>query len=324
MSLAELKVFLQRISPEKQNEISQQTYLAHKTIWNTLTDEIREALIHADVFTNIGFEKQVGKLFALSIDYIYKKDGNLLSRSDRNQHTYQETQYTDPWLGQTVTIWEQTDSLPTDLYTANSHWAKRYHHFFMLSLKKQEIGKWNIAASFVWQRSRGNMDNTEGDVQGIVTAPDTDPNYYQNPLRWGDLTWNREFQFKCLASVQLPLGFMVSGDFRLMSGNRYEAYMPGYVAELYTIDTVLLEKRGTRKYPWSKDLNLRIAKSFEVGGFSRLEAAVDIFNVFNSNDGRDYFMYPYEVYPISGDPGWGKPRYLSPPRNVRLALRWSF
>jgi len=73
MSLAELKVFLQRISPEKQNEISQQTYLAHKTIWNTLTDEIREALIHADVFTNIGFQKHMVRETGLALELLLNK-----------------------------------------------------------------------------------------------------------------------------------------------------------------------------------------------------------------------------------------------------------
>ncbi len=280
-------------------------------------------LPHTDVF-NIGFEKQIGELFAVSVEYIHKRDRNILARADRNQHTYQEEQYTDPWLGNTVAVWRQTDPLPIDLYRTNSDWAKRNHHFMIISLKKQEVGKWNMMASFVWQRSRGNVDNDEGDIQGFFDAPDTDPNYYQNSLRWGDLSWTREYQFKFLATAQLPLGFIVSADFRLMSGNHYNAWAPGYAVGLPMLSSVFLEQRGAREYPWSKYLNMRASKFFMLGSASKLEVILDIFNVFNSDDGWYYFRWPYEVYPLSGESGWGNPHYLFPPRNLRFGVRWTF
>lgn len=283
-------------------------------------------LPYTDVF-NIGFEKQLWKDFVLSIDYIHKRDGDILMRDTRTQHTYEQTEWTDPWFGHTVTIWKQIDKLPDDWYHTNSKIAKRKHDFLTITLRKREMGNWSMSASFTYQNSRGNADNVEGDTQGLgFGVMDSDPNFSENPLKWGKLYWNRPYQFKLLASYLLPWGISVSGDLRILSGNYWNPRVsnrniPGMGGRSRG---VLIEKRGSRQYPGTNFLNFRIEKSLKLGDSSRLEFIADVLNVFNNADGWYYYDSPGSVYPISGQPSFGKPYFLLPPRNLRLGIRFTF
>lgn len=279
---------------------------------------------YTDVF-NIGFEKQIFKEFALSIDYIYKRDRGFLAQLDRTKHSYEQVEWTDPWIGNTVAVWGQTDLEPNDNYFGNSSWAKRRHHFVMLTFRKNQIGKWSMMASFVYQNSEGNIDNTEGQALGFSANIDNDPNYTQNPLVWGRLSFDRTYQFKLIGTYLLPYGVSINGDFRLLSGRAwspwcYSFYVPG----VPTFFTVPLEKRGSRRNPAMSNLNLRLAKSFKIGHSSELQLSFDILNVFNKDDGQYYWLWPYAIYPISGEPAMGKPQSLFPARRLRLGARWTF
>jgi len=111
---------------------------------------------YTDVF-NIGFEKMLGKDFVFSIEYIHKRDRNFIQQNTRTQHSYEEVEWTDPWLGNTITLWRQTDNLPEEYYIDNSSFAKRNHNFLIFTLKKREVGRWSIMASFTYQKSEGNL-----------------------------------------------------------------------------------------------------------------------------------------------------------------------
>jgi hypothetical protein len=48
-----------------------------------------------------------------------------------------------------------------------------------------------------------------------------------------------------------------------------------------------LEPRGSRRYPSSKNLDLRLEKTFKIGGI-KLGLLVDVFNVFNEGQVNSY------------------------------------
>ncbi len=280
---------------------------------------------HTDVL-NIGFERQILKDFALSVDYIYKRDAGMIQINSRTPHTYQEVQYTDPYLGDTVTLWDQVDRTPDEYYYTNSKWAKRRHHFLTVELKKRQVGNWSMLASYVYQNSQGNVDNDAGTALGLgAWGQDTDPNYIDNPLIWGHLSFERPHQFKLLGTFLLPLDFAISADFRLLSGTPWQPRLPLWMTGLYRpqFSEIFLEKRGSRRFPMTKYLNARLSKSFRIKD-SQLELILDVMNVFNSRDAMSYYVEPYSVYPLSGGDAFGKPEALQPPRRARLGLRWSF
>lgn len=294
-------------------------------------DPEAKSTAYSDVF-NLGFEKQLGKDFVLSIDYTYRRDRNFIMVNDRTQHTYEQVKWTDEWLGHTITIWNQTDRLPNDWYYSNAKWAKRRHHILMIVLRKQEIGKWSIMSSFTYQNSRGNIDNTDATALGLLSwGLDTDPYYTQNPFMWGTLYWDRPYQFKLLGSYRLPLGLFISGDFRLLSGHAWTPAisindLPKNLMYRNGSHRIFLEERGSRRTEAWWQFNLRLAKSLRLGDFSNIEFMVDIFNLFNRQNGwySSQTGRPYTVYALSGESSFGKPRNIRSPFYVRLGIRWSF
>jgi outer membrane receptor protein involved in Fe transport len=277
-----------------------------------------------------GFQKQFFKDFAFSIDYLYKRDRNAYSMDHENfdQHTFESYEWTDPWLGNTITLWQQVDRIPdTGLTFSNAETAKKRHHMIIVQIKKRPTHNWSMMFSYVWQDSRTNYAGmASSDLFGFPLYNfDKDPYYQQNPLAWGR-EWCRPHQFKLQASWYAPLGFIVGVDFRAMTENADQVdissyYMPAALRmyRSYGSPAVLLEQRGSRVGRMYKNLDMRIAKYFKIGG-SHLEVRFDIFNVFNDN--YSYFMNWF--YLIQNPEAPKKSGGLLPPRNLRLGITWRF
>jgi hypothetical protein len=71
-------------------------------------------------------------------------------------------------------------------------------------------------------------------------------------------------------------------------------------------------------------LNVRAAKQFHLASSLRLELMADVFNVFNRANTAYVAYEPYFVYPLSGEPGFGKPFALADPIHLRLGFRLLF
>jgi outer membrane receptor protein involved in Fe transport len=285
-------------------------------------------------YYNIGLSKQLGDIFSLSIDYVYKRDLNKRQWLSLTPHTYEESLWTDPWHGNTITIWEQTDDLSNeDLFLTNSTWAKKRHHIIMIVLRKQPSRRWSMMASYVYQNSKGNLPDW-GDNDLFVAQNlnmDRDPYYLENPLHWGR-QYDREHQFKLLVSYFGPWGIHLSGNFQALSGIPWQAEVSSYYLGISRSPrsgtvwphsfNVLLEPRGSRRTPFNWNFDLRLAKAFNIKG-THLELQIDIFNLFNN----DYYSYvytsPIDVY-LDGTPAFGLPTRLNPPRHVRFGVSWRF
>jgi len=279
---------------------------------------------YTDVF-NIGFEKQLFEHFAFSVDYIYKRDRDFVRINTNTPHEYAPIEWTDPWLGNTITLYDQLDRDPNAYFYGNSDWAERSHHMVMLNLRRRLVGNWTMAASLVYQNSEGNDNNTRSPVT-LAWGESTDPNFTLNPLISGRLSYNRPYQFKLIGTYLLPAGFRIGGDFRLLAGRNWNASVPISLTPVYrdSLQHVPLETRGSRQHESTIVLNLRVSKEFAFGERSRLELIADVFNVFNRANAQFFFEAPFAVYPISGEDAFGEPASLSPPRGLRLGARWSF
>ena len=281
---------------------------------------------YSDVI-NFGYERALGRDWAINLDYIYRQDRNFIAILDATDHTYEARQWTDPNLGKTITVWDQTDSNPSQFYYGNSKFMKRRHHMAMLTLKKRPSANWSMMASVVYQDSRGNVDNTVGPVDNEIFGLDTDPQYTQNPYMWGKLTYCNTWQFKMLGSYQLPWGINASGVCRVLSGYHWapteSLWMSGASRDSATMKT-FLEPRGSRTNPWNITIDLRLSKSFAVGTGKNLELIADVFNLLNRANGKEYSTNAGMVYPISGENSYGKAVSLYPPFGARFGIRLTF
>jgi hypothetical protein len=157
---------------------------------------------YTDVF-NLKFERQLFGFLALSLEYVHKRDGGFIGMATSTPHTYEQVEWTDPFLGKTVPVWAQTDYAPDSWSFANSAWAKRRHNFFMVVLRTRTTEKWSLQASFVYQDSQGNIDNESNSIGAAAMGMDTDPNYTENPLVWGKLRYDRTYQASSAPTASL-------------------------------------------------------------------------------------------------------------------------
>jgi hypothetical protein len=280
---------------------------------------------HTDVL-NLKYERQLFGFLALSLEYVHKRDRGFIGMATSTPHTYAEVQWTDPFLGNTVPVWGQTDFAPDSWSYANSTWAKRRHNFFVASLRTRTTEKWALQASFVYQDSQGNIDNESHSIGAAAMGMDTDPNFTDNPLIWGKLRYDRTYQAKILGTYSLPWGINLAADVHVLSGVAWNPKISASLTELNFPNggTVFLEKRGSRRTPMTWFLNVRTAKQFRIGDSLMLELMADVFNVFNRANTAYVAYEPFFVYPLSGEPGFGKPFALADPIHLRLGFRLLF
>lgn len=137
-----------------------------------------------------------------------------------------------------------------------------------------------------------------------------------------DETWT--WQFKLVGSYTLPGNVRVSSFFQSISGDaRQRTYVfrradpdgGRSIAQSSTV-TLRLEPFGARMEPTLHVLNLRAAKSFNVGQARRLELGVDLFNALNANSAS--------VLVNASGPTFDSISQILPPRIARLGVKFSF
>ena len=281
---------------------------------------------------SVGFTKMLFRDFAVSIDYLYKNDKNAFELESVREHTYEPVQFTDPWLGNTLTLWRQTDLQPeTEKILTNAETAYKRHHILIFQIKKRPSHNWSMNFSYTYQTNKTNYPGMHSSdlFGGGLNNFDTDP-YYQEPLFTGK-EWCRPHQFKINLSWYAPFGIIVGLDGRYMSENVGEAnlyyfQLPSNLLSYFFrtisgsyITRVYLEPIGSRTGRLYKCFDVRIAKSFKIMG-SHLELRADIFNIFN--DDYSYFMswFTYLTNPDLPRKSGG----LLTPRNWRIGVTWRF
>ena len=278
---------------------------------------------YTDVFS-LKYERQLFKSAAFSLEYVHKRDRGFIGLATATPHTYQEVEWTDPYLGKTISVWEQTDFAPDVWSYANSRWAKRRHNFFIATFRTRQVAKWFVMASAVYQDSQGNIDNQSSSIGAGGWGIDTNPNYTENPLVWGKLRYDRTWQFKVLGTYSLPFGIEVAGDLHVLSGVAWNPTIGTSFTGLNFAqsDTLLLEKRGSERSPWTWYLNFRLSKRFLLGKATSLEILADVFNAFNKANTAYVATEPYAIYPLSSEPAYGKAFALSNPiDNIAVPVR---
>jgi hypothetical protein len=202
----------------------------------------------------------------------------------------------------------------------------------MVTVRNRQSKNLLMEGSMVYERSTGNMENDAGAAWSVDSFSNhTDPNFTKDPFQNGFLTFDRTWQFKFLASYDLPHQIRVSGDYRWLSGRPYAATIPNSVIPQLNATSfyeVLLEPRGNRRWQATNSLNFRISKVFGIGSVSgqpaQVEVIADVFNVFNDDAPDSIYSQVFDVYPISGQKAFGKAQTLVPPRTLRLGARFTF
>jgi hypothetical protein len=183
-----------------------------------------------------------------------------------------------------------------------------YYNNIEVTLNKRRSHRWDMLASVLATKNH----------RWLTRIPQS-PNDEFFPL---DETWG--WQFKFVGTYTLPGDVRVSSFFQSISGDpRQRTYVFRTVdpdggrpiAQASTI-TLRLEPFGASKEPTLNVMNLRVAKSFNLGAARRFEIGVDVFNALNGNAASS-------IVNASG-PTYNTISQILPPRIARLGVKFSF
>ena len=295
---------------------------------------------HTDI-ANVGFDQELGRRWALSANYIYRKTTDYIVLTQyANPNTYEPVTYTSTFTGRTFTYYTVTGGGPRAFALGNRDFNYQKTNMFIVELRGQPTARLFVDASLTLEQTVGTKNNNECGILSLCSnGVDTDPNWEKNPFfTKGNLSQNRPWNFKVRGSYTFPFNLTTSADVRWFAGRAYGAQ--DYCYQLPDADWcndpyysygVLLEPKDARNEDSHALVNLRLAQDFKLGG-TILTASVDVTNAtnaaidFNTNiQNTVSARYSKE----SAEQGktvsaFGKPWSVASPRQFRLGLRVSF
>jgi outer membrane receptor protein involved in Fe transport len=268
-----------------------------------------------------GIERELIKDLSLSVTYINRRNKNQIAPIDIGGE-YEQVSYTDSeFTGNSFMVWNQINSQNDSLYfitnptsgmlSTVSFTPYRKYDGIEVLLNKRFSNNWQLMASYVYSKAKGNFNNTYSSGVGRNTTFSS-PNNQINAE--GKLSNDPTHMLKIQGSVILPFGINLNANFSLITGNTYtmEIKLPRAIDSNRSV--ILSEARGSNRYPTSKNLDVRMEKTFKIGS-KKLGILLDVFNVFNQG-----IITSYETQ----QPSFQEILAIKNPRAFRAGLRFWF
>lgn len=282
-----------------------------------MDDKLNQA--YMDQWT-VGIERELMKDLSVSATYIQRKNFDHIAPLNITGE-YDRMQYTDSTTGKTFNIWSQTNSRADNIYLITNPkkgdmpWMEftpyRKYTGIELLLNKRFSNKWQLMASYVYSKAEGNFNNTQSSGAGYNSTFEN-PNNQINAE--GTLSSDYTHMLKIQGSIILPLDINLNINFQLISGPTYTmtVRLPRSVDPDRTY--IYAETRGSNRYPTSKNLDLRLEKTAQIGKV-KVGLLLDVFNVFNEGIVNWYQTLATNFEEVRG---------IKNPRAFRAGLRFWF
>lgn len=186
-----------------------------------------------------------------------------------------------------------------------------------------------VRGSYVWSHYYGNFD--QDNTAGTATANDSNIFIGSSNIgdgagrqlwdfKYGNLRGDRRHQFKVYGSYTLPWKSSVGAYAIYQSGQPWEfhSYEPYIAQTTSTSDTNrYAEPAGSRVTDDHYQLDLNFTHAFPIGDTFRIEARIDVFNLFDNQTG-----YNVQRLVHTANPGTYQSFY--DPRRFQFALKLEF
>lgn len=274
----------------------------------------------------IGVAREIFADASVTINASWRRDHDLIDDVSTTAQSaqYQTVAYPDPGPDgrantsddRTIDVFNQTTGLgrPNLLQITNPPRAEREYKSVELILSKRLTRRWQALASLVWQQATGTLQTNRADASGN-SAAFNDPNTEINMA--GPTVLDAEWQSKIQGTYLAPWGIAVSGYFLQQSGVPMNRVLPIQLAQGPI--TIVADPKGTWREDSLNRLDLRIEKTFTVGGRgTRISVMADVFNLLNAAA----ITNRNESTTAGG--GFQRPLSVQPPRTARLGARVRF
>lgn len=278
---------------------------------------------YMDQYT-IGIDREIPGGITLSLTYINREKKDFVETVSRDgifvpvNGVVRET-------GVPVTVYNYLNPETDVLAYRNPPELHRKYEGYMLVANRRLRDNWQMMASYVYSKARGNIDNlsfstTYGadNAGGWLNTPNSLVNAEGRP------TYDPTHQVKLQGTYQIPaINLSLSGNYTFNSGDRWNMRSNCVLVDGECFDynqgttRVFAEPRGTRKLDDYSQLDLRAEWYHPMGGGDgRIGAFLDVFNVLN-----------HEQVTLTEDragSAFGDPLSANQPRTYRVGLRYSW
>jgi hypothetical protein len=184
-----------------------------------------------------------------------------------------------------------------------------------------------VRGSYTYSHYYGNFDqdNTTGAINDMNTfigssnIGDGAGRQLWN-FKYGTLRGDRPHLLKIYGAQQLPWKASAGFFFIFQSGQPWEiqSFEPYKSLTTSTSDSDrFAEPAGSRRGPSHWQIDLNYTQNVYLTSVFTLQAALDVFNIFNRQDG-------YDIDPQAHDATFGQPRSYFNPRRLQVAARFLF
>ena len=285
----------------------------------------------------LGLEQQISYGIVLSGTLVYRKNKNFIETVSRDG-AFVPVPGVIPDTGQQVTLFDHLNPNSDVLIYTNPPGLNRKYRAVILTANKRFRDHWQLLASYVYSKTRGNIDNLGFDEFGTGgNVPFFDGHFLDTPNSFvnaqGTLTHDQTQQFKLQGTYVFPsTNLSLSANYTYYSGDTWtprndclltddgNGILGDGILDCHEFPqgpvTYLSEPRGSRRLPARNEIDLRIAWQPDFGKQYQLGLYLDIFNLTNQTR-------PTEVEPQVGEE-FGQPANLNFPRNARLGLSFSW
>ncbi len=283
---------------------------------------------------NIGYERQLGRNWAASIDGLYAEGDNLARNIDANA----ELQGLDSF-GRPIYTGMVRDPRYNTLFLRTSDGESKYQAI-TLKANRRFAGIYSFQAHYTWSKDKDH-DSNEREATDLTVSNFEDPDY-----DWGYSDRNVENRFVALGTVDLPLGFLIGGTFTWQDGSPWTAVdsnvlMPNCPTRVCPAPRAIIDGRLVGRNTFQNEsitrLNLRASWGYELAEARLIEVFVEVFNLFNQNSfsvdntfnlSNDPFDAENQQFPtINGvaNPEFGiADNLVTNPRSIQLGARFRF
>jgi outer membrane receptor protein involved in Fe transport len=272
-----------------------------------------------------GVEREVFSDFSAKVQYIHRTGQNLFGWEDPVT-VYAPVQLRDPGPdnrpgtaddGDLFTLFNVTNPGQEKRVYTNPEGATRKYRALQLVVQKRFSHNWQMLAGYTYSKAEGTLDNNQTDNYGRSQAPQTpffNPNVAINYAGRNSIDFPHQLILR--GSYRLPLwgGFNFGASYRYISGQPYSRTAVFRLAQ--GNQQVRVAPRGEFSNESTGRADVRVDKSFSIGGQRSISAYLDVFNV--NNEG-----VPTGVIEASGAT-FGQPAGWSSPRTYLLGARLSF
>jgi hypothetical protein len=268
---------------------------------------------------SIGVDREVGRSLAVAIAYVRKDGSKFTGWTDVGGQYREESRSPD---GRALPVFVIVNSTADRrfLLTNPAGYSLRYDGL-VLAVEKRRSRGWQAFGSHTWSRASGLQASSGTTAAGsqvstIAGAPflvfGQDPNSLTNAR--GRLPNDRPHMFRMMGSVDVPrTGLVVAANMQHLSGKPWAA--TAQIALPQGDQRILLERRGSRRLSSQTLVDLRVSKTFRLGGTRSVELLVDVLNALNDTAEEGL------TTDVLSSRNFGQPSVFIDPRRAMLGVR---